>query len=256
MKLIETIYIASNNCTAIILRNRLQNHLIPASSSVERAPVEIITQIFNLFLENASPDIVSALCFGLTCRRNWTILRNLDHSGYLKKHLDQIPSIIDFKYDKIPLFNPRFDEISNTYEFHPHHIPNWSDVEEFASKDQHKQLLLLKEWMGPKYRPPGFLNIPVYLSRAAYGEVSKAESSLMFRWTQYTKFRREGEWAVPSPFGLGDAWYDIQYKFWYRRDDIFDSMRMTIPRLRVKWDQEVKHEFALLESGKGNNSSL
>ncbi|TGO17113.1 hypothetical protein BPAE_0448g00040 [Botrytis paeoniae] len=100
----------SSDGSTVTAKAQIQECATAESSIVESAPTEIINKILNNLLEKGFPDICSALCFGLTSRRNWAILRNLDHTSYLKEHMDQIPSIIDFKYDKIPLFNPYYQQ--------------------------------------------------------------------------------------------------------------------------------------------------
>ncbi|KAF7879903.1 uncharacterized protein EAF02_007540 [Botrytis sinoallii] len=86
-----------SNGSTVTAKAQIQKCATAEPSIVESAPTEIINKILNNLLQEDFPDICSALCFGLTSHRNWTILRNLDHTSYLKEHMDHIPSIIDFK---------------------------------------------------------------------------------------------------------------------------------------------------------------
>ncbi|TEY33906.1 hypothetical protein BOTCAL_0654g00030 [Botryotinia calthae] len=170
----------SGNDSTVTAKAQIQDDPKAELSIVESAPTEIINMIFNNLLEKEFPDICSALCFGLTSRRNWGIFRNLDHTSYLKEHMDHIPSIIYFKYDKIPLFNPYHEHtrsfygdgesIVYDYLFSPYFLDDTVNINRYLKPSQHKQLMLFKEWMGPKYRPPTSLIIPYYLSCAVYGE--------------------------------------------------------------------------------------
>ncbi|THV45051.1 hypothetical protein BGAL_0537g00050 [Botrytis galanthina] len=216
----------SSDSSTVTAKTQIQECATAELSIVESAPTEIINKILNSFLEQDFPDIFSALCFGLSSRRNWAILRNLDHTAYLKEHMDHIPSIIDFKYDKIPLFNPYWeqaesnsiDDESNRNEYTFKHVSFKCRWPRFLKKpiivrgslqpSQRQQLILLKEWMGPKYRPPTSLVIHYYLSCAVYGESDEEsieEEILEDRFYHFITYQ-EMKISTPSPFGLGDVW--------------------------------------------------
>ncbi|KAF7936679.1 uncharacterized protein EAE97_008045 [Botrytis byssoidea] len=216
----------SSNGSTVTAKTQIQECATTELSIVEGAPTEIINRILNTFLEQEFPDIFSALCFGLTSRRNWAILRNLDHTSYFKEHMDQIPSIIDFKYDQIPLFNPyceqaesnSVDDESNRNEYTFKHVsfnrcwPRFLKgpviVRSSLNPSQRQQLILSKEWMGPKYRPPTSLLIPSYLSCAVYGELNEESieeeilEDRLYHFIMYQAMKVN----IPSPFGLGDVW--------------------------------------------------
>ncbi|KAF7901498.1 hypothetical protein EAF00_003719 [Botryotinia globosa] len=219
----------SSNGSTVTARTQIQECATAELSIVEGAPTEIINKILNIFLEQEFPDIFSALCFGLTSRRNWAILRNLDHTSYPREHMDQIPSIIDFKYDKIPLFNPyceqaesnSVDDESNKNEYTFKHVSfnrRWHRflkgpeiVKSILTPSQRQQLILLKEWMGPKYRPTTSLLIPSYLSCAVYGESNEEsieEEILEDRFIDFIIYQAM-KVNIPSPSGLGDVWHAL-----------------------------------------------
>ncbi|KAF7884150.1 uncharacterized protein EAF01_011573 [Botrytis porri] len=221
----------SSNGSTVTAKAQIQESATAEASIVESAPTEIIDKILNNLLEQEFPDICSALCFGLTSRRNWAILRNLDHTSYLKEHMDQIPSIIDFKYDKIPLFNPYYeqagsnsvDEESITDEYtlapglsnsrYPSCMEDEIVVKRRLKPSQREQLMLFREWMGPKYRPPTSLIIPYYLSCVVYGE-SIQEKIIEERFRQFIYSQALGS-RIPRPFGLGDVWMAVLVIFGY-----------------------------------------
>ncbi|TGO45024.1 hypothetical protein BCON_0432g00030 [Botryotinia convoluta] len=215
----------SSNGSTVTAKAQIQECAKAEPSTVENAPTEIINKILNNLLEKDCPDICSALCFGLTSRRNWAILRNLDHTSYLKEHMDHIPSIIDFKYDKIPLFNPFHEQagsnsigdesIRHEYTFnpvfsnglYPRFFKDAVVVKQSLQPSQRKQLMLFKEWMGPKYRPPTSFIIPYYLSCAVYGEPdgeSIEEEILEDRFCEFIHYQAMRR-RIPSPLGLGDV---------------------------------------------------
>ncbi|TGO13849.1 hypothetical protein BTUL_0062g00230 [Botrytis tulipae] len=197
----------SSNGSTVTAKTQAQECATAELSIVEGAPTEIINKILNSFLEQEFPDIFSALCFGLTSRRNWAILRNLDHTSYLKEHMDQIPSIIDFKYDKIPLFNPYCEQAESNS------VDDESNKNEYTFKHvsfnrRWPRFLNEPEWMGPKYRPPTSLLIPSYLSCAVYGESNEEsieEELLEDRFYHFIMYQAMNI-KIPSPFGLGDVW--------------------------------------------------
>ncbi|KAF5874059.1 uncharacterized protein Bfra_004065 [Botrytis fragariae] len=201
----------SSDGSTMTANAQIQECATAEPSIVEIAPTEIIDKILNNLFEKEFPDICSALCFGLTSRRNWAILRNLDHTSYLKEHMDQIPSIIDFKYDKIPLFNPHYESYSvleqsiiHKLVFYPYFFEDKTDINHHIKPSQRRQLMLFKKWMGPKYRLPSSSVIPYYLSCAVYGEpgVESIEEAIHRR--RYSDFIRyiELKQKVTSPFGL------------------------------------------------------
>ncbi|KAF7863009.1 hypothetical protein EAF04_007092 [Stromatinia cepivora] len=185
---------------------------------------QIIIKIFNVLLENKSPEICSALCFGLTSRRNWAILRDLDHR--LNDHKDQIPSIIDFKYDQIPF--TEYDGPMNL--FNPHFYHDWRAVDYSITEDQRDQLLLFEEWMGPKYRPPTFETIPFYLSYAEDGETSEetsgAEKTLEKRYKDFVNSRSHRREYMLSSSGLCEAWHE-------------DVLKVSSQKRKVNWSREL-----------------
>ncbi|KAF7903842.1 hypothetical protein EAE99_012125 [Botrytis elliptica] len=223
-----------SNGSTVTAKAQIQKCATAELSIVESAPTEIINKILNNLLEEDFPDICSALCFGLTSRRNWTILRNLDHTSYLKEHMDHIPSIIDFKYDKIPLFNPYHEKAGSNsvveeineneftfkhQSFHhlfPRFFKSSPIVKRSLSPSQRKQIVLFKEWMGPKYRPPTSLLIPCYLSCAVYGESDEESIEEEILEGRFYDFIMAQAMMCNSrnPFGLGDIWDAIVNSNW------------------------------------------
>ncbi|KAF7957105.1 hypothetical protein EAE96_004425 [Botrytis aclada] len=218
--------------STVTAKGQTQEFATAEPSIIESAPTEIINKILNILLEQRDPDTCTALCFGLTSRRNWAILRNLDHTSYLKEHMDHIPGIIDFKCDKIPLFNPCYEDPRRRvrirrclhvdrplswrnsavsvrkwdYYFHQERVHRQA-----LNSSQWKQFMLFKEWMGPKYRLPTSQFMPCYLSCAVYGESGSEnikEKILEDRFLDFLNSRPKKR-NIQSPFGLGDSWVAV-----------------------------------------------
>ncbi|KAM0154422.1 hypothetical protein ACHAPG_006515 [Botrytis cinerea] len=204
----------SSNDSTVTTKAQIQDDPKEEPSTFESAPTEIINIILNNLLEKESPDICSALCFGSTSRRNWEILRNPDHTNYLNEYMYHIPSIIDFKYDKIPLFNPYHEQprsfygdgesIVYDYLYSLYFLDDPVNVNQYLKPSQQKQLMLFKKWVGPQYRPPDSLIMLYYLSCAVFGErdgKNVEEQILIKRFYDFIHYQVVSN-RLPSPLRL------------------------------------------------------
>ncbi|TGO44337.1 hypothetical protein BOTNAR_0852g00030 [Botryotinia narcissicola] len=171
----------SSNGSTVTAKTQIQECATAELSIVEGAPTEIINRILNTLLEQELPDIFSALCFGLTSRRNWEYFVTWTIQATSKNIWTRFP--------------PRF-------------LKGPIMVRSILNPSQRQQLILLKEWLGPKYRPPNSLLIPSYLSCAVYGESNEEnieEEILEDRFYHLIMYQAT-KVNIPSPFGLGDVW--------------------------------------------------
>lgn len=143
----------------------------------------------------------SANCLGLTCRSLYNCLKTY--------HLDPIP--LDCHTD-----------LWNSYRY-TSHIFCHCNVRNGRTKHQHELSCVIAGWLGPDYRfaqlfPPCPTSRYKFLNKKVYGDFEEGCSSdskerLLQRryddWELSLGHYNKAYGYLPSPYNLGDDWYDI-----------------------------------------------